>query len=158
VAAKKNAKIGIAARGGSVAGNSVASGGTAGGAPWRGRISQFNGAASSIFRTGPDQAGRTPAPFVQEDGAQWPTDRAGKPGYQGDTGDRAARLVAVEPGQCGKGRIVKTHADADAEQRPGNDESRSAMGRGEDHQAGSDDQVRGGENTAPAMPVDQPPH
>ena len=122
----------------------------------RGRISQFNGAASSIFSPAQIRQAGTPAQFVQEDGAQWPTDRAGEARDQGDPGDRATRLTAIEPGQCGKGRIIKTHTDADPEHRPGYDEPHDAMGRSEDYQAGSDDQVRDGENGTPAMMVDQP--
>src|SRR3984893_17107150 len=50
VAAKKNARIGIAARGGSAGGNSIAACGSAAGMPWRGIASQLTGAASSMFK------------------------------------------------------------------------------------------------------------
>src|ERR1700736_447240 len=50
VATKKNAMIGIAARGGSAGGNSIAACGSAAGMPWRGIASQFTGAASSMFK------------------------------------------------------------------------------------------------------------
>src|SRR3984893_12547516 len=47
VAAKKNARIGIAACGGSAGGNSIAACGSAAGMPWRGIASQLTGGARS---------------------------------------------------------------------------------------------------------------
>jgi hypothetical protein len=49
VAEKKKARIGIAARGGSASGNSVAARACVAGVPWRGINNQFDGAASSMF-------------------------------------------------------------------------------------------------------------
>src|SRR5882724_843396 len=104
----------------------------------------------------PNQTGGPPAKFVQEQCAQRPADRAGKAGNEGNPSDRAACVAAVEPGQGSKGRIVETHADADAEYRPGDYETCEAMRISEDQQSGGDDQVRGGEHMASAMAVDQP--
>src|SRR3984893_6067777 len=50
VAAKKKARIGIAARGGEAAVVSVVARGSAAGTPWRGIASQLTGAASSMFK------------------------------------------------------------------------------------------------------------
>ena len=61
VAAKKKARIGIAARGGGAAAVSVVARGSAGGTPWRGIASQLTGAASSMFKPAQiRQAGRQP--------------------------------------------------------------------------------------------------
>jgi hypothetical protein len=49
VAAKKKARIGMAVRGGSASGNSVAARACAAEVPWRGMESQFAGAASRMF-------------------------------------------------------------------------------------------------------------
>jgi hypothetical protein len=65
--------------------------------------------------------------------------------------------MAVEPAQSSKGRVVKTHADADAEHNPGDRQIRDAVRSGEDQQSCGDDQVRRGQQTAPTMSVDQPP-
>ena len=88
---------------------------------------------------------------------QRPADCAGKAGDQGNPGDRAASLATVEPNQGRKGRIVKPHTEADAEYHPGDDQRRDAVRRGENQQPGGDDQVRCGEEAAPALTIDQPP-
>jgi hypothetical protein len=114
-------------------------------------------AGNQEIESSPDQTGGPPARFVEKHGTQWPADRAGEAGDQGNSGDGAAGLAAIEPRQGSKGRIVKPHADADAKHRPGDNEARGAVRLSKDDQAGSDDQVGGGEKTASAMPVDQPP-
>src|SRR6202040_3010181 len=106
----------------------------------------------------PNQTGGPPAKFVQEQCAQWPAYRAGKAGNQGNPGDRAACVAAVEPGQGSKGRIVETHADADAEHRPGDYETSDAMRSSEDQQSGGDHQVRASQQMASTVTVDQPPN
>src|ERR1700737_1214276 len=83
-------------------------------------------------QAGPNQTGGTPAKYVQERRGQRPPDRAGKAGNQSDPGDRATCVAAIEPGQGSKGWIVQTHADADAEDRPGNYETYNVMRSGED--------------------------
>jgi hypothetical protein len=72
-------------------------------------------------------------------------------------GDCAAGLAAVKPRQSRKGRIVKAHAEADAEHRLGKGKPRDAVRRRQDHQAGGDNQVRSSQKTAPALAVDQSP-
>jgi hypothetical protein len=105
----------------------------------------------------PNQTRNTPAKYIQEHRRQRPADRAGKAGDQGNPGDSAACIAAIEPGQGSKGRIVETHTDADAEHRPGNNEPCDAMRRSEDQQSGADDQVRGGQQMASTVAIDQPP-
>src|SRR6516165_2872004 len=56
---------------------------------------------------------------MQEHRTQRPADRTCKAGDQGNPGDRAACVTAIEPGQSSKGWVVKTHADPDAEHSPG---------------------------------------
>src|ERR1700730_13917231 len=106
----------------------------------------------------PNQTGGPPAKYVQEHRGQRPADRAGKAGNQGDPGDGAARVAAIEPSQSSKGRIVETHADADAEHRPGDSEASGDMRVNEDEQNDCNDQVRGVKQMSSTMAVDQPPN
>jgi hypothetical protein len=93
---------------------------------------------------------------VLEPGRGRPTDGAGKTGDQRDAGDRSARTPAIEAGQRGEGGVVETHPDAETKNRPGNDQRAETARAAQQDEAGADDQVRGREDRAAAMAVDQP--
>jgi hypothetical protein len=117
-----------------------------------------NRGSEQHIQASPSQTGGTPAKYVQEHRRQRPANRTGKAGDQGDPCDRATCVAAIEPGQGSKGWIVETHADADAEYRPGDYEPCDAMRSSKDQQSGGNDQVRGGQQMASTMAVDQPPN
>src|SRR5271170_5162673 len=156
VAEKKKARIGIAARGALVGGNSAwaCASGSRVAVAWD--CQPVYRSRQQQVQPGPDQASATPVPLMQQQCAQRPADCARKAGNESNPRDRTARLAAVEPGQRSKGGIVEANANTDAQHRPGNDQPYDALRRSEDHQSGSDHQVRAGQKNAPAMTVDQP--
>ncbi|MGC2521608.1 MAG: hypothetical protein WA417_03090 [Stellaceae bacterium] len=133
MAAKKKIRIGIAPRGGAGVHNSIAARGCVVGAPVRGDCQPVDWGGQQNVQAGPNQAGGAPAELVQEEGAQRPADRAGKASDQRDAGDGAARLATIEPGQRGKGRVIKTHADTNAEHSPSDDQARDPVRGSEYH-------------------------
>ena len=102
----------------------------------------------------PTDAGFPPAPGCQHQPGKWPADGAREPGDQGDPGDRPARLLAVDPGQRRKPRLVKPDPHTEPDDSPAREKDEGRRRHGEQPEARREDEIRQHQHAAPAKAVD----
>ncbi|CAM3355409.1 hypothetical protein THPR109532_04875 [Thalassospira profundimaris] len=105
----------------------------------------------------PEIAGRAPVKLGLDPGGNRPADRAGKSGNQGNAGDRSARIMAINPAQRGKGRLIKPHRHANTNDAPRNTHHGQTIGRTQHRKAARKDQAGHCQHRAPAKLVNPRP-
>jgi len=102
------------------------------------------------MRSGPCEACGAPAELGIQPAADRPAHRTGEAGKQGDAGDRATRVAAVDAGKRGEGRLVKAQRHADADHQPASPKHQRPVGQTEHGQAESKDDAGKRQHIAPA--------
>src|SRR5262245_53713298 len=97
--------------------------------------------AQHEIERGPDEARIAPTHCVVQERRYWPAQSRCETRKERDAGDGAARIAAVKGSQRGKSSIVEAERHADAENRPGAEETGGSGCGGECEESAGQDHV-----------------